>query len=93
MHPIASDLCPVCGYRLGFLPWNGKSSSDEICPCCYIQFGYDDGDVEDEIGRTLVYGEWRKRWIDQGMKWNSKGRIPPDGWNPVEQLRSIGVQV
>jgi hypothetical protein len=29
-----------CG--LGFLPWHDDSASDEICPCCYIQFGYDD---------------------------------------------------
>lgn len=93
MYPVESDLCPVCGYSLGFLPWNGRSASDEICPCCYIQFGYDDADVQDEGGRTQIYAVWRKRWIGEGMKWNSKGRKPPDAWNPIEQLRSIGVQL
>ena len=93
MHPVESDLCPVCGYNLGFRPWEDNSASDEICPCCYIQFGYDDGGVQDEGSRAQIYAEWRKRWIAEGMKWNSKGRKPLEGWNPVEQLRLIGVQV
>jgi hypothetical protein len=35
--------CPVCGYGLDFLPWLDEDSpSDEICPCCFTQFGLDD---------------------------------------------------
>ena len=93
MHSIESDFCPVCGFGLGFPPWSGKSASDEICPSCYIQFGYDDGDLEDGSDRIQVYEEWRRRWIDAGMEWKSKGRRPPDGWNPIEQLRSIGIHL
>lgn len=49
--------CPVCGCDLGFLPWHDDSASDEICPCCYIQFGYDDASEP----REAVYGQWRKQ--------------------------------
>jgi hypothetical protein len=78
---------------LGFLPWDGKSASDEICPCCYIQFGYDDTNGGDESGRDKVYVEWKRVWIEEGMKWNSKGRRPPAEWNPADQLRLIGIQL
>ena len=93
MRITAANHCPVCGYDLGFPAWRADSASDEICPCCRIQFGFDDWDVVNEGERAQIYASWRKRWIDQGMKWNSKGRKPPDGWNPVSQLRLIGVQL
>jgi hypothetical protein len=35
-------LCPVCGFGLWFQPWRAESPADEMCPCCGIQFGYDD---------------------------------------------------
>ena len=37
-----SCYCPACGFPLEFEPWANGSPSDEICPCCGIQFGYDD---------------------------------------------------
>ena len=79
--------CPVCGCDLGFLPWHGDSASDEICPCCYIQFGYDDAFEP----RKAVYDQWRKRWIEGGMKWLSTSRKPPTGWDPKQQLQRSGV--
>jgi hypothetical protein len=91
MHTVRTGLCPVCGYELGFPSWQGKSASDEICPCCYIQFGYDDWAEGDTDTRQRVHEEWRKRWIDEGMKWHSKGMKPTEGWNPIDQLRAIGV--
>jgi len=87
---IASELCPVCGYHLGFAPWKGASASDEICPCCFIQFGYDDWADGDAGAREAIYHDWRRRWISDGMKWRGKGKEPPPGWNPIEQLRAIG---
>jgi hypothetical protein len=82
-------LCPVCGFDLGFPPWNDDSSSDEICPSCGIQFGYDDAAGGDETARQLIYEQWRKKWIEQGMPWSSIGINPPDGWDPVQQLQHI----
>jgi hypothetical protein len=70
---------------LGFLPWNDDSPSDEICPCCFIQFGCDDATES----RNAVYDQWRKRWIAGGMKWLSKSRKPPNGWEPKQQLKRV----
>jgi len=93
MRIVETNLCPVCGYDLGFPPWRENSASDEICPCCRIQFGFHDWDVKSEDDRTKIYENWRARWIEDGMKWRGRGRKPPEGWNPVEQLRGIGVHV
>jgi hypothetical protein len=80
--------CPVCGYDLGFKPWDGDSASFEICPSCGIQFGYTDAAGGDTIRRQLLYQQWRKRWIGQGMPWNSASERPA-GWNAATQLRNI----
>lgn len=85
LHP--NDLCPVCGYPLGFAPWNDGNPSYEICPCCGIQFGYDDaGDSE---RRSRVHNRRRMEWVSEGMRWWSSSTRPPEGWNPHEQLRML----
>jgi hypothetical protein len=84
-------LCPVCGFDLGFRPWDGESPSDEICPCCHIQFGYHDavwGDIE---RRKNIYAKWRADWIGSGMVWDKGRSEPPPGWNPAAQLKRVGV--
>ena len=47
---IVPNICPACGYDgLEEPPWTDGSASDEICPSCGIQFGYEDfagGDVD-----------------------------------------------
>jgi broad specificity phosphatase PhoE len=50
---------------LDFAPWIDKNPSDEICPFCGIQFGYNDArpDLREEI-----YREWRDAWIDNGRQ-------------------------
>jgi hypothetical protein len=86
---VTFPVCPVCGYEQDRPPWNGASASDEICPCCGIQFGYDDWAGGDASGRPEIYKEWQRRWIEGGMKWWSKGRIRPTGWDRHEQLRRV----
>jgi len=76
-------LCPVCGFQLDFKPCDGESASDEICPCCGIQFGYDDS-----MRRESVYDEWRRRWIAGGRSWWGGRAAPPD-FDPDSQLRRI----
>jgi hypothetical protein len=80
--------CPVCGFDLGFMPWEGTSSSDEICPSCGIQFGYDDAAGGDIVKRREIYREWRARWIMRGKEWSSV-IPPPPGWDPDEQLKTL----
>lgn len=81
------NCCPVCGYDDLFdAPWLNGSGSDEICPCCGIQFGYDDA----RSHGLAVYERWRTRWISEGMKWFSTGGRPrPDGWIPEAQLKRV----
>lgn len=75
--------CPICGNpNLTDPPYNDDdtAASDEICPCCGFQFGYDDH----ASGRT--HAAWRQHWIDNEMPWFSRGRRPPPGWDPAAQL-------
>jgi hypothetical protein len=32
---------------------------------------------------------WRRRWIGAGMKWWSKGRKPPQSWDPIAQQANV----
>ncbi len=84
-----SHCCPVCGYNLDFMPWKGISASDEICPCCGIQYGYDDAAGGDVSKRNSIYKEWQNHWIKEGMPWKSMGIDPPENWDPVKQLKNI----
>lgn len=86
-----NQICPVCGYALDFLPWVEKSAADEMCPCCGIQFGYDDSAGGDVNLRPAMYVRWRENWIRNGMNWSSKSIEPPSGWNAEEQLRKIQI--
>lgn len=91
MEPLSSNgpLCPVCGFELWFEAWKGELPSDEICPSCGIQFGYYDATPEGAEGRKAIYTEWRNRWIDEGFPWNGVSQEPPEGWDPIEQLRIL----
>ncbi len=81
-------LCPVCGYSLDFEPWVRESASDELCPSCGIQFGYDDAAGGDVEGRERIYSDWRSEWVAAGMPWRSEGRAPRR-WSPEKQLKSF----
>jgi hypothetical protein len=80
----------VCGYP-GLLdpPYDDVSGggSDEICPCCGTQFGYDDFSGDDPVLRRQRWTSLRERWVAAGMAWWSKSRPPPPGWDPSNQLR------
>jgi hypothetical protein len=81
-----SFRCTVCGYDgLAEPPWDDDIPSDEICPSCGIQFGYDDAAGGDLTQRTLVHDDWRRRWLETGCPWASVGIGPPDEWDPVAQ--------
>ena len=86
-----SNVCPACRYYLDFEPWIGGSPSDEICPSCGIQFGYDDSSIDDELTKEEMYRIWRKKWISDGTIWFSKSRKPPKDWDPIKQLKRVDV--
>jgi hypothetical protein len=84
--------CPACGFALDFEPWSQGVPSNEICPCCGIQFGYDDAAGGDPARVAEIYESWRERWIADGARWSSLGRRPPDDWNATSQLAKVGVR-
>lgn len=82
-------VCPVCGWPGLTEPPRSPAGggSYEICPSCGFEFGVSD----DDLGFT--YAEWRQRWIDFDMRWDSADiEPPPDDWDPVRQLRDAGLK-
>jgi hypothetical protein len=77
-------ICPVCGHKLDFTPWDGSEFKERSCPCCGIHFGYDD---LIEIDREAVYRAWRNRWVAHGMRW--WGKNPAPECNPEKQLATL----
>jgi len=75
-------LCPVCGYDGLFEPAHDAlgTGSDEICPCCGVQFGYDDA--------RRSHAELRADWVQRGMTWRHHPGPPPD-WDPARQLANV----
>jgi hypothetical protein len=82
-------ICPVCGYPDLDEPPRSSSGggSYEICPSCGFQFGVTDDD------RGINYEEWRAQWIAEGMPWDRGSSPPPPGWDPVSQLKNIGIEI
>ena len=75
--------CRVCGLYNEDKPWEQDDNSPtyEICPCCGVEFGYEDYTIESTI-------EYRKKWIENGAKWfNAKKK--PEVWNLEKQLQNI----
>jgi hypothetical protein len=79
MHP-----CPVCGYpKLQEPPHSASGGgSYEICPSCGFQFGVDDDD------KGITFEQAREKWIEGGMKWQSKGFAQPKDWNPASPAKT-----
>ena len=76
-------FCRVCGYDMGYPTWgeNGQEPTYEICPCCGIEFGYEDATIKG-------IRQARQKWIDNGMKWFDM-KEKPEKWNPLDQMKNI----
>jgi rubredoxin len=75
--------CPVCGFDgLSEPPWDDELPSDQICPGCGTQFGYDDV-CTTVAGREAMWTELRDSWIQGGRAWWSSGRPKPADWPPT----------
>lgn len=65
MLRTGEPYCRVCGYLPPSPPWgeSGKEPSFEICPCCGVEWGY-----EDALDAGVV--RFRSCWLAQGLnKW------------------------
>lgn len=85
---IMGNKCIVCNYAGLFDPPYDERGipSDEICPCCGFHYGYDDDDV---ANKEDAFKLWKEKWIENGLKWFSKGRKSPEDWKANEQLKGI----
>ena len=77
--------CRVCGLYLGpdYLPWgeDGNCPTYDYCPCCGVEFGYQDYTIES-------IKQYREEWISKGANW-SEPKIKPENWDKEEQFKNI----
>jgi hypothetical protein len=70
--------CPVCAFdEMPFPP-----EDHNICPCCGTEFGYHD--------RIISHRDLRRKWIENGCPWFSRGMSAPKGWSPLVQMLNAG---
>jgi hypothetical protein len=86
-------LCPVCGFDLGFSVFAREDPPNAVCQSCRFHFGHDDLRF-----REIRYLQHRQGWIDARMPWeglrgDSVASTPPSEWDPVIQLRRVGVNI
>jgi hypothetical protein len=75
--------CRVCGWLLREPPWgvDGRSPLFDYCPCCGVEFGYQDA-TEDGARR------FRDLWVERGAPWSEPEECP-DAWKLDEQLAHV----
>lgn len=73
--------CRVCGYLSGTPPWgdDGKCPTYEICPCCGVEYGYEDSSV-------IGVKRYREQWVASGGKWQD-AKEKPENWSLENQLK------
>jgi hypothetical protein len=88
-------FCPVCGYDLA-LP--DPDRHPDPCPCCAFRFkDFDDPKSYNyfakENSRSIFVGVRRTTWCESHLPWCSKTIPRPDRWDPIVQLKNIGVNM
>jgi len=75
--------CRVCGLFIEDLPWGfcGKCPTYEICPCCGVEFGNEDYNIE-------ATKQYRENWIREGLNWFNPNK-KPENWDKKSQFKSI----
>lgn len=78
-----SRYCQVCGYESAAPPWGegGRCPSFDLCPCCGVEWGYQDATAQG-IQR------FRKVWLATGGAW-ADSRVAPDGLGLLDRLRRV----
>lgn len=77
--------CRICGYEPDEPPWgaDGRDPSFFYCPCCGVEWGYQDSTVKS-------IETFRTSWLQAGAPWCDR-KTPHDGLTVAERLRRIGV--
>ena len=80
---MKEHFCRICGLYIEDKPWgeDGNCPTYEYCPCCGVEFGYQDYTIESAIN-------YRKQWIANGSKWADL-KEKPENWSLEEQISHI----
>jgi hypothetical protein len=75
--------CRVCGLDQEEPPWgmDGLTPLFEHCPCCGVEFGYQDSTAS-------AARAFREAWLAGGAGWDH-AESRPAAWDPAEQLAQI----
>jgi hypothetical protein len=75
--------CRVCGLIQADYPWgeDGISPTYDICPCCGVEFGYEDS-------TSASVKKYRQGWLEKGANWFDKKKKPAN-WRLEEQIINI----
>lgn len=86
LSDVDINRCRICGYLLDEPPWgeDGRNPSFDICPCCGVEFGYEDC-------RLSGIRKFRQEWLAKGSPWFDSSKKPAD-WGLENQLKSIPQQ-
>lgn len=78
------NVCPVCGFEGLDEPSYDEflEPSCDICPCCGVEFGFDDLEFN-----NVTFVTARNNWLKNGAKWFNKNEKPKN-WNLEEQLKN-----
>jgi len=78
-----SFFCRICGLKQSDPPWgyDGKTPTFEFCPCCGVEFGYQDCQLSAII-------KYRKSWLQSGANW-SEPNERANNWSLEDQLKNI----
>jgi DNA-directed RNA polymerase subunit RPC12/RpoP len=90
MNDLTKYLCPSCGYKFTSALYNEDKefeATDEICPSCGYQYGYTD------INSGFSFKDWRHQWVSNGMPFEHQIANSGPNWDPIEQLKRIGVEL
>jgi hypothetical protein len=81
----AGRYCRVCGYEPKNRPWggDGRSPTYEICPCCGVEYGYEDAT------RVAVL-RYREAWLEAGADWSDEATAQ-DGLSTEDRLSRVPV--
>jgi hypothetical protein len=72
-------ICHVCGYPN--LDEQPLLESHNICPCCGVEYGYEDC-------KFVSYKKFKNDWIASGAKWFDQ-ELKPSDWDLEKQLENI----
>ncbi len=86
MLPKHYYICRVCGLDLSEYysdpPWDPEGyGSQDICPCCGVQFGYQDSWLKG-------IKKHRTDWLAEGGNWRDP-ELKPENWSLEEQMKKI----